>query len=369
MFRNKTDSWIVTVAASAVMSAYVVAVVPQASAEFPGTPIILGKASVFDMTSMETGPSFQDYGWLSIMDPNSNAKLQSTFSNQNGYAGLPMTGMSLQSMDPNGIYTHHWDGPAAPMSHNLPPAMPEYHAGNVFHFGWDEPKQAWHWELHNMDVDADVWFTDTHPGGKYTVSWDGETVHWASGIAVAKVNGTIKYPGWDHPIEVHDWVGEQERMWGPDFRLGPGHNGYDYLQGGNPDGSADNGFVYEQLDGSVVGMLAHTAADGEVTICALDSVDYDEWTEFTGAPGQTAPYPYPRVVGVGCGGMHRTFTVDQPVLFQVVPAAATTTMSFGHTDLPGSISTIQHFRDDYTGWPGATLNLFQGLQWPPSLIR
>ncbi|MFI5782932.1 hypothetical protein [Nocardia sp. NPDC051570] len=367
-----------------VLGAAAVVVPTSASAEpAPGLPpdpdVILGDATVYDMT--KPVPAGIDFQWFSMLNPEGPGIFQMTF---NEYM-VPV--MSFRTEDPDGHFIHQWNIPSAPVTRTLPPQMPALHS-NDLDFAYDQQADAWHLQVHMPAADTfvDVYYSNWHPGAKMDpLTWDGEKVFWASGIGTAKVNGTIKFPSMDAPQQIHDWAGEQERMsqggtsgifenlrfgvspngqLSPGFWvLGPGHNnGYDYLQGGNPDGSSDQVFLIHQNDGSLTGIFAHTAADGQRTMCVPDFYEYQDMSDYPSdrfSP-HTGTFRYPKRITTGCGGEKLTFTVTEPHAFDAAGPGADfmTTMSKGHTDVPGSVSTIQHLQNAFSGsFDGMPLDL------------
>lgn len=306
-------------------------------------PTRLRPATVQDMTA---GDYILDFGWFHAQDPHGLGLFQFTYLNH-GMAGVKWGYMNnLNVNDPQGNYQNLVEYPASPVHVTDAPSIDSA----IMHFAWDDEKQGWHLTYDNMGAVADLWFTNTHPGAAMDpVDWDGTKVFWASSIATADINGRIKFPGHSEFTEVNHWVGEQERMAGG-FLLGPGHIGYDYAQAGNPDGSADQLFMFPEADGKVRGVLAHTAADGTLTMCEPKSYEQTDWDSISSPAEQIGPFDYPRTVSASCDDLSISFHVDQPHLFPLNIQLSTTTMSQGHSSVPGSRATIQHARDVGTGF-------------------
>ncbi len=318
----------------------VLALSGTASAAPPPTP--LRQATIADMTA---NPQLLDFGWFSALDPHGLGMFQLTFL-EHGFAGTPATGLALNLNDPAGNYSNNFDIPAAPMTTTDAPSFDS----KAMHFGWDESKQAWHLMLNDLGTVADLYYTKTQRGAAMDpVDWDGQKVYWAASLGTAKVNGTIKFPGHTEVTKVENWDGEQERMAGT-YLLGPGHIGYDYAQAGNPDGSADELFMFPQLNGTTRGILAHTAADGTLTMCEPKDYTQENWDQISMPKGHIGTFPFPRTVSASCDNLSITFTVETPHLFPLLAQLTTTTMSQGHTNVPGSRATIQHLRNVGTGY-------------------
>ncbi|WP_338772837.1 hypothetical protein V7968_15385 [Nocardia vulneris] len=299
------------------------------------------------------------YNWLAVQNPAGKEKLLITFALHN----FPAPQLISIITAPDGSYYNALDYALDPYVITADPITVR---NSRFSWSFAPEREAWHLVLNDPMTQigvpgavADLWFYDTKPGAAMTdVDWDGQKVFWASTLGAAKVDGWIRFPGQAEPTVVQEWAGEQERMAGY-FDLVAGHKGYEYAQASNPDGSADQLFAFPQKNGDVRGVLAHTGVDGSVTMCEPDHVELADWTtEFgmdRGAP--VAPLDYPRTIRSSCtsGDVHlaRTFTVTEqhvhPLRFGPTDfTMALTTMADGHSDVPGSVATIQHLRN--LGW-------------------
>jgi len=214
---------------------------------------------------------------------------------------------------------------------------------------------SWALKIDSKGMKVDVTFDEAqHGSAMMPATWDGEKVVWSSTIGTAEVNGTITFPSGE-TVQVNKWVGEEERMAGL-FKLAPGHRGYEYAQSGNPDGSADQLFAFPNLDGTWTGHMAHTTKAGVVTTCTEPSVQLSDWSHYINLD-------YPRTVAASCGGptpLSHTWTVTEehmlplgltnfgvnPVGLGDATGLGTTTMSDGHSDVAGSVATIQHLRNN-----------------------
>jgi hypothetical protein len=198
-------------------------------------------------------------------------------------------------------------------------------------------------------MSGDLWFRNDKVGAAMQpVQWDGQQVFWSSSIGRTDIDGTIQFAGDTEPTTVSGWQGEEERMAGS-FSLDPGHKGYEYAQTSNPDGSADQLFVFPQLvDGSWRGLYAHVEKSGKLTYCEPDIVQLATYEET--AKG----YAYPGTVYAQCTAekLNITYTVSTPEDFPLGPSGlptnlypAYTTMSAGSSNVSGSVGTIQHLRN------------------------
>jgi hypothetical protein len=223
---------------------------------------------------------------------------------------------------------------------------------------WVEEKQAFH-----LVVDipgyfsCDLWFTG-HPGGAMEVEWDEQDLTWTQSLGTGVANGTIVFPGSTSPTEVDDWGAEQETVFG-DWQLGPTsdesdpaetHVGYDYASSFNPDGSGHVAYVFPQVAGGWRGILAHTDASGEVTVCEPSQeggVTLSGWKTDT-----ESGFKYPTVMRVRCGDLDVTWTHLAVAVAQSETALRslgmrpgwTETLAFGSSSVPGSVAILEHFR-------------------------
>ncbi|MFI5784071.1 hypothetical protein, partial [Nocardia sp. NPDC051570] len=297
-------------AGPAAAESYVNYLPPQSN---PGD-IAIGEATPWDMTDMTLAPTGigpQDYNWIRLWDPAGPGQFITTFDTNGNFGGLPISGRTWTVTSPGGGGVHDWDAFTNRLVVNQAPAMPAYNGNSTFQFYWDAARNGYHYvnHGHNNDSWVDVWYTDTHPGAKIRLNHDGQDMLWASSIAVAKVNGTVKYPGSD-PVEIRDWAGEQEREWGPNWTLSD-HKVWDYISSGNPDGSEDLMFVFTQNNGTISGLVNHTDADGTRHMCVTRHVEYADWNTMT-RPGMTQPFPYPAKVMTGCDDLSYTVTSTGP---------------------------------------------------------
>jgi hypothetical protein len=229
-------------------------------------------------------------------------------------------------------------------------ATPADSSADRIDFRWVPVQGAYHLTFKAAGMSGDLWFRNNKAGAAMQpVQWDGQEVFWASSIGRADIDGTIQFPTDVQPTSVSGWQGEQERMGEP---FSPaGHKGYEYAQTSNPDGSADQLFLFPQLiDGSWRGLYAHLDRSGKLTYCEPDIVQLGNYQKT--AKG----YAYPGAIYAKCSAQYLdiTYTVTTPEDFPVVPAGITmpvdrylayTTISAGSSNTPGSVGTVQHLRD------------------------
>ncbi|MBB5917420.1 hypothetical protein BJY24_006332 [Nocardia transvalensis] len=333
------------------------AATPAQGRDAAAAPTPLRVATPVDMVQPWSPTSFN---WLAIQNPDGPEKALLTFFTSN----IPSPQIISNITAPDGTYYNAVDWTPAPF---VTAADPVSIHNDRLDWRFVPERDAWHLTVDDAmtqagiaGITADVWFHDTTPGAAMDpVDWDGQQVFWASSIAAAKVDGWIRFPGQAGPTPVDGWVGEQERMAGL-FHITFMHKGYEYAQAGNPDGSADMLFAFLEAGGGVRGVLAHTDPHGAVTMCEPSAADLSDWaSDRVSDRGISLPdFDYPRRVHASCdgGGAHleRTFTATRshlhPVWLGPSPIVeAVTTMADGHSDVPGSVATIQHLRT--TGSP------------------
>jgi hypothetical protein len=307
-----------------------------------------------------------DFLWWAASDKHGAGKLLMTITSNN----LPTPEFAINVTKPNGTYANI----AVQTTPYTVTDTPSVH-NTRFDFRWvASPPQggpgAYHLTLNNMGgVSADLWYSNPKTGAAMDpLFWDGQRVFWASSIATARVDGWIKFQGDATPTVVTDWAGEEERM-AIDGYLFPGHQGYEYLQSDNADGSADNVFVFPLLDGRWTGILTHVEPNGTVTMCEPDDVQLSNWLP---DPTPGSNFQYPGTVRAACGGpnpMDLTYNVTAPHPFPLPPTGPEsfafvdtvplpqvplvtdspgwTTMSDGCSNSPAGceVATIQHLRN------------------------
>jgi hypothetical protein len=299
-----------------------------------------------------------DLVWFSVMDPHGPGKLLVTISPNN----LPVPAVAMNVTDAAGTYSNLLDYPASLYTETSAPSIKNNQLD--FHrVASTEPgTKAYHLSVNDLGVVADLTFSEAQAGSAMQpINWDGQLVYWSSSIGTARVDGTITFPGASSPTIVSGWVGEEERMAGY-FEHLSGHVGYEYAQSGNADGSADQVFVFPELDGSWRGILAHTATDGALTMCPDPQVSLSDYSVTEG-------YSYPRTVKASCGSLSRTYTVSTPHMFPNL-VVASSTMSDGSSDLSGPHgATIQHLRNLGTGFLGLAVGGYPTDPLQPGLLR
>ncbi|RJQ70149.1 hypothetical protein D5S17_29545 [Pseudonocardiaceae bacterium YIM PH 21723] len=228
--------------------------------------------------------------------------------------------------------------------------------------------------VYRMTVDVPGYFAADlrwrgHPGGAMRpATWDREQVTWSQSLGTATVDGWISFPavspvaglepptlpgpGVLSPVRVEGWAGEQETMSG-DWRMSPSvsdgvpvfnplapptHIGYDYALSSNPDGSGDIIFTFPQLCGKTSGLLAHTTATGEVTVCE-PTVRLSDWH-----PTSTGYRTWSTMTGE-CGGRSLTYRAQNalPVTYTRVQGWDVADGAVV-SDVPGSTGVFQHLR-------------------------
>jgi hypothetical protein len=289
-----------------------------------------------------------DFLWFSAQDPQGLAKVLITWQT----AASQVQSIAINVTKPDGSYANLSTVlTAGAVRTSLPSisATPVESTADRIDFRWAPSESAYHLTFKAAGMSGDLWFRNDKAGAAMQpVQWDGQQVFWSSSIGRTDIDGTIEFVGDTEPTTVSGWQGEEERMAGS-FSLDPGHKGYEYAQTSNPDGSADQLFVFPQLlDGSWRGLYAHLEKSGKLTYCEPDIVQLATYEKT--AKG----YVYPGTVYAQCTAekLAITYTVLTPEDFPLgLPGLPTdlnpayTTMSGGSSSVSGSVGTIQHLRD------------------------
>lgn len=298
-------------------AALVLALVPAAaSAATP--PSVLGTGTRADIVA---GLNTKDNQvWFAAQDPTSRAKLFVNFSTTPGALGSPTPSILILGVVPNGnntkTATNNWFYLPLPLvsgyTASLNPASLTSKLGSV---AYDPFRDAYHLLIKDAPLfSADLWFTGPVGGSTLPAIWDAQTSFWTQSLGTGVVNGTITFPGSQTPTAVSSWGAEQETQFGS-YELGGGigggvfsrspHIGYYYGQADYPDGSASTLYVFPELDGTVRGILTHTAADGLTTECEPSQVGGVQVSNWHRDP---VGFWYPLTVTSRCGGMSLTLT-------------------------------------------------------------
>ncbi|MDP9123443.1 MAG: hypothetical protein M3N82_02410 [Pseudomonadota bacterium] len=289
-----------------------------------------------------------DFVWFSAQDPNGAAKLLITWQT----ASSQMPSIAINVTKPNGSYANLSTVVSAPVVRTGLPSIsaePVDSSADRIDFRWVPSESAYHLTFTAAGMSGNLWFRNNQVGAAMQpVQWDQQQVFWSSSIGRTDIDGSIQFVGDAQATTVTGWQGEEERMAGS-FSLDPGHVGYEYAQTSNPDGSADQLFVFPQISGgNWRGLLAHVEKSGELTYCEPDVVQLANYQKT--AEG----YVYPGTVHAKCTArnLDLTYTVSTPQDFPLGPPGlatnsypAYTSMSAGSSNVTGSVGTIQHLRD------------------------
>jgi hypothetical protein len=314
------------------------------SSSSSGTPLRAAKAQ--DVVS----PLYPDcdFIWFSAQDPSGAAKVLITWQT----ASTQMQSVAINVTKPDGSYANLSTVLSVPVVRTSLPSIsaePADSSAERIDFRWIPSESAYHLTFTAAGMSGDLWFRNNQVGAAMQpVQWDQQQVFWSSSIGRTDIDGSIRFVGDAQATTVTGWQGEEERMAGS-FSLDPGHKGYEYAQTSNPDGSADQLFVFPQISGgNWRGVLAHVAKSGELTYCEPDVV------QLTDYQATSEGYAYPGTVHAKCTARNLglTYTVSTPQDFPLGPPGlatdsypAYTTMSAGSSDVTGSVGTIQHLRD------------------------
>lgn len=291
----------------------------------------------------------QDFLWWSIQDPNGPAKVLITAET----AALNVSEIAINVTKPDGTYAN-LSSLANPFTRTTLPSITttaSVLSPSQLDFRYVPEQNAYHLTFNTSGMSGDLWFTNNQFGAAMQPAiWDSQQVFWTSTIGRTDINGWVQFAGDTQPTTVTEWQGEEERMAG-NFVLLPGHKGYEYAQTSNPDGSADQLFVFPQIiDGTWRGLYSHLNANGTMTYCEPDVIQLSNY--------QTTPkgFAYPSTIYAKCtaANVDITYTVTQAEEFPLPPGSPSvplnlypgfTTMSAGHSNVPGSVGTIQHLRN------------------------
>lgn len=303
-----------------------------------------------------------DFLWVEASNPHGHEKLLITFTANN----VPTPQIATNVTNDKGEFFNTSDWILDPFVETNQPSVKNSRLDFSF-----QGNDTWHLIFNDAvsqvgvpGAVADLWFTESKPGAKYDTSWDApERVFWSSSIGTGRVDGWIQFPNTPYRTEVVEWAPEEERMAGP-FSLFPRHKGYDYAQSGNPDGSADQLFIYNNIDGTKRGLLAHTSREGVVTKCEPTDIQLGNWKLITDAMDRgvrVEAFVYPQAVSAQCdydgGTLRYDYISTEEHLFPVKVGPSNwvvgaSTMNSGYEKHhPGSIATIQHYRNP--PWAGS----------------
>lgn len=261
--------------AGALAAALVVTLIAPVAAWAAEPPSVLGIGSRSGIVERAGQPDNEV--WFAAQDPHSRAKLFLSY-NTTQALGSPVPAIAVVGVAPsgdtalqasNGWFEEPVPDPLGYTVSNNPPSLTSLAGSAVY----DPARGAYHITLNiSLGVVADLWLSGPVGGMTDPTVWDGQTSFWNQSIGTGTVNGWIIFPGELTKTAVTNWGAEQETQSGT-FELGASplfaapHNGYDYAQSVNTDGSATTFYVFPELDGAIRGILTTTTASGQVLEC------------------------------------------------------------------------------------------------------